>query len=476
MAEPSRKLKRRSDPVIRGPVVILPPTTPGGPPRRFAIQPGRVIGLLALMFLLGAGVTGGLFAWHLTGLSQDYAHLDDEVQQLKHELTELREASTAVSSASEPTAMADPEAGAPTGDRLDLPISSLRGEEPRVRVAVLNTTEEVLLTGEGLVLVHEVGEPTPMPRGRVRIKPHGGGIHIEGVGGVRPGTLIESRLGPISLGDRSYPGRLEVQKDGKHIILVNVVGMEEYVAGVVSSELPASWGLEAKKAQAIAARSYAVMQMATAEGGWHLEATVMDQAYSGKPVDAGSRAAVTATHGKVLSAGGGLVSVYYSSTCAGRTEEPETVWPDRPSNGTGAADCGFCKKAPSFHWNATVTTAKLLEVLKAQGHRARAVETLQLRRSTRSGRVTSVDVVTDKGTVTWSGNDFRLLLGSTQIKSTRFELRFDEANSQFALTGTGFGHGVGLCQYGAQGMDQAGHDHTQILGRYFPAATIEELW
>lgn len=476
MAEPSRKLKRRPDPVIRGPVVILPPASPGGPPRRFAIQPARVILLLVLMFLLGAGVTGAVLGSYIAGLptQTDYEQLEDQVQQHERELSELREATAGVPpTAPTPAAVADPPA---IPNRLNLPVASLRGEEPRVRVAVLNTTDEVLLTGEGLVLVHAVGEPTPMPRGRVRIKPHGGGIHIEGVGGVRPGTLIESRLGPISLGDRSYPGRLEVQKDGDSIILVNVVGMEEYVAGVVSSELPASWGLEAKKAQAIAARSYAVMQMATAEGGWHLEATVMDQAYSGKPVDAGSRAAVTATHGKVLTAGGGLVSVYYSSTCAGRTEVPETVWPDRPTNGTGPADCGFCDRAPSYHWNATVSTVKLLEVLRAQGHRADAVETLQVRRSRGSGRVTSVDVVTDKGTVTWSGNDFRLLLGSTHIKSTRFELRFDDANGEFALTGKGFGHGVGLCQYGAQGMDQAGHDHTQILARYFPAATIEELW
>jgi len=428
------------------------------------------------MFLLGAGLTGGFFAWYLGHLTSDYAHLDDEVQQLKEELAELRIATAAPApdATPAPAPLGDPATeGAP---RLDLPLASLRGEEPKVRVAVLSTSEEVLLTGEGLVLVHAQGEPTPMPRGRVRIKPHGGGIHIEGVGGVRPGTLIESRLGPISLGDKSYPGRLEVQKDGKKIILVNVVGMEEYVAGVVSSEVPADWGLEAKKAQAIAARTYAVMQMATHEGGWHLEASVLDQAYSGKPVDAGSRAAVTATHGKVLGANGGLVSVYYSSTCAGRTEEPEAVWPDRPTNGTSTAECGFCDNSPNHDWSYNLSTARLLELLRADGHRAGAIETLQVRRSSRSGRVSSVDLVTDKGTVTWRGNDFRRHVGWGKVKSTRFEVSFDEAGGQFALRGTGFGHGVGLCQYGAQGMDQAGHDHVQILGRYFPAATIEELW
>jgi stage II sporulation protein D len=459
-------------------VVILPPSTPGGPPRRFAIQPRKVFALLFLTFLGGAGLTGGLFAWHLAGLTADYAHLDGEVQELKQQLAELREPAI---TADRPAPLPDPaneetEATVDSLPRLNLPLAAHRGEEPKIRVAILSTAEEVLLTGEGLALIHAQGEPTPMPRGQVRIKPRGGGIHIEGVGGVRAGTRIESRLGPIRLGDRSYPGRLEVHKDGEKIILVNVVGIEEYVAGVVSSEIPASWGLEAKKAQAIAARTYALVQIATAEGGWHLEATVLDQVYSGKPVDSGSRAAVTATHGKVLGAGGGLASVYYSSTCAGRTEEPQAVWPDRPTNGTAMADCGFCERSPNYSWSATIPASTLLKKVRGDGRRAGSIETLKVRRSTRSGRVTAVDVVTDKGTVTWSGNEFRRQLGWGRVKSTRFELSFDEASGEFILNGTGFGHGVGLCQWGAQGMDQAGHDHEQILGRYFPDATVEELW
>ncbi len=484
MAEPSRKRTPRREPVIRGPVVILPPSSPGGPPRRFAIQPRKVFALLAGTFLLGVLLSAAVFFWRVSDLRSDYDQLSSEIADLRGELTDLRERTdgvppaTAAGEAPGAEAAAPPAAGPDTDDRpaLDLPLDALGGEEPKVRVAVLQTSGEVILKGEGLALIHAQGEPTPMPRGQARIKPAGGGIWIEGVGGVRPGTRIESRLGPIQLDDRSYPGRLEVHRDGDQIVLVNVVSMEEYVAGVVSSEVPAGWGLEAKKAQAVAARSYALMQVATADGGWHLVSDIRDQMYSGKPVDAGSRAAVTATHGKVLAAAGGLASVYYSSTCAGHTEDPATVWPDRSFNGTAMAECGFCDESPNYHWSTVVPSAALLDVLRRQGHRANAIETIQVVRSKASGRVKTVDIVTDKGTVTWSGNELRMTLGSTKVKSTKFELTFDEASDAFTLEGTGFGHGAGLCQYGAQGMDEAGHDYEAILGRYFPAAEIAELW
>ena len=91
-----------------------------------------------------------------------------------------------------------------------------------------------------------------------------------------------------------------------------------------------------------------------------------------------------------------------------------------------------------------------------------------------SGRVRAIDVVTDKDTVTWSGNEFRRRMGWGRVRSTRFELRYDQET--FVLTGTGFGHGVGLCQWGAQGMDRAGRTYAEILGHYFPGAEVAQAW
>jgi stage II sporulation protein D len=485
MAEPSRRPDQRRRPglpderVVRGPVVILPPARPGGPERRFAIQPGKVFSLLILCFLLGAGAAVVVLQLLTTKKVDD---LSVKVETLELELDRLRSTLPAAAGTTdaepatagggeEPTAAGAEE----LGPKLDIPLASLGPEEPRVRVALLRTTEEIVLEGEGIVLAHERGEPTPMPRNRALIRPGvGGGIFIEGVGPVRQGTRVESVLGPIRIGDREYPGKLEVHSSNGTILLINEVAMEVYVAGVVSSEMPASWGLEAKKAQAIAARSYALMRRGATDKPYHLEASVLDQVYSGKPVDGASQAAVTATHGQVLGQDGGLVSVYYSSTCAGRTEHPHNVWPDRPSHGVSHTSCGYCEASPTYSWTASILPAEVLRALEQQGVRAKEIHHLELRTSTTSGRVASIDVVTDGETVTWSGNDFRRFMGWGRVRSTRFELRYEQ--DAFVLTGTGFGHGVGLCQWGANGMDRAGLDYRAILGRYFPGGEVVEVY
>ena len=483
MAEPSRQPEpsRPSPPLVRGPVVILPPARPGGRERRFAIQPGKVFGLLALCFVLGAGCT---FAALQAMTHREVARLSSKLETVESELGQLKLdlASSDAPPVEPPTAgdEVEPDDTAPSnptpeGPRLEIAIDSLGPTEPAIRVALLRTSDEILLQGEGIVLAHEHGEPTPMPRGQARIRPGvGGGIFIEGVGPVRQGTPVESRLGPIRIGDRSYPGRLEVYSEDGQILLINEVAMEDYVAGVVSSEMPASWGLEARKAQAVAARSYALMRRAASDQAWHVEASVLDQVYSGKPVDPTSQAAVTATHGQVLAVDDLLVSVYYSSTCAGHSEVPRAVWPDRPSHGTSSVACGFCEASPNYSWTASISLTDVLDAVRRDGHTATEIRSLQPRTSTTSGRVRAIDVVTDKGAVTWSGNEFRRRMGWGRVRSTRFELRFDQ--DTFVLTGTGFGHGVGLCQWGAQGMDRAGRSHVEILGHYFPGSQVVQAW
>jgi len=460
-------------------VVILPPARPGGRERRFAIQPGKVFVLLLLCFVFGALCAVGVL--HVA-TGREVGRLSDKLAEVETELARLQAAAAEEPPGTPqptpaPTEDATPATAEalPEGPALRIPVASLGPDEPLVRVALLRTTDEILLQGEGIVLAHKRGEPTPMPRGQARIRPGiGGGIFIEGVGPVSQGTPVESRIGPIRIGDRSYPGRLEVHSQDGAILLINEVAMEVYVAGVVSSEMPASWGLEARKAQAVAARSYALMRRAASDQPWHVEASVLDQVYSGKPVDPTSQAAVTATHGQVLAQDGHLVSVYYSSTCAGHTELPGAVWPDRPVHGTTSVACGFCEGSPNYSWTASITPEEVAEMVRRDGHRAGEIQSLQRHTSTASGRVTAIDAVTDEGTVTWSGNRFRQLMGWGRVRSTRFELRYDQ--DTFVLTGTGFGHGVGLCQWGAQGMDRAGRDHARILEHYFPGTELIRAW
>jgi stage II sporulation protein D len=216
------------------------------------------------------------------------------------------------------------------------------------------------------------------------------------------------------------------------------------------------------------------MQRNSTTAAYDLESTVDDQVYSGRGADASSRAAVTTTHGEVLSRGGHLVSAFYHSACAGQTEVPGNVWPDRPNNGNASVKCGFCDRATRTPWQTDIRPEELLEALRGAGEKAQQVTGLHIRERSLSGRVTLLDLVTDEGAIRWSGNRFRELLGWNRVRSARFESEVQ--GDGFHISGRGAGHGVGLCQWGARAMAASDHDYQDILGRYYPGAGLTRIY
>lgn len=469
MSDPDRKRPPS------GPVLLLPPREPGGPARRFRLRPGRLYLLLAVCAVVGAGLGIGAARWlepppSDPALTEENRRLSDELASLRQELDAFRERlATELKRAVPDEDPTPPE----TGPRLAVPIPAPADEEPKVRVALLRSSKDVVMQGDELFLEHVNGVTTPM-RGKATARATKNGVFVEGVGTVAPGLRVVNRLGPIKIGDREYPGTLELHRDAERLLVVNDLPLERYLAGVVSSEVPRSWGVEAKKAQAVAARTYALMKRAEADRAWHLEATVDDQVYNGKPVDGSTRAAVTATHGEVLTRDGYLVSAFYHSTCGGMTEQPRDVWPEQPSHGNTAVVCGHCERSPHHSWTVTISPEQLLAAAGKAGHEATTVRGLHVRSRSSSERITAIDLVTDRGTVTWSGQRFRELLGYGKVKGARFEVAVQ--GGAFKLTGKGFGHGVGLCQWGAQGMSSGGEGYRDILGLYYPGSKIERIY
>ncbi len=484
MPEPSpRRLSEHasSGRFVRGPVVVIPPSTPGGPERRFAVHPPKVF--VFLMFCFGGGMIAmaGLFSafWVLTDQSQvrkDYQQLTEQLGELRTELAELKRKAALPPAPPTRSPPAQANEGAREGPpRLAMAVPSLGNSMPTVRVALLRAQGTITLKGEGLIIVHEDDRAIPMPRGRAVVRSQGRSVFVEGVGVMPPGTRVENRLGPIEVGKRKFPGALEFQLEDGKLLLVNEVGLERYLQGVVGSELLGSWGLEIKKAQAVAARTYALMQQQQrSDRPYDLESTVRDQVYSGDPADAVTRAAVAATHGEVLTQDGYLVSAFYHSTCAGRTESPDQVWPERPTRGLSEVSCPFCSNAPAANWTANVGPEELLEAVRSGGYAANQVTGIHIRSRSASGRVTRIDLVTDQETVSWAGNLFRERMGWARIKSTFF--KHEVVDDRFRFTGQGAGHGVGMCQWGAHGMDKQGNDYRQILGHYYPRTKVEEIY
>jgi stage II sporulation protein D len=264
--------------------------------------------------------------------------------------------------------------------------------------------------------------------------------------------------------------RIRVKLDGG-AGAVQDLRLEDYVAGVVAGEMPASFPPEALKAQAVAARSYALTRKIEADRTgkpWHIGAGVLAQVYQGRR-SPGAQAAAAATEGEVLVQGVEPVEAYFHASCGGRTETGlAALGRDLPY--LASVECGFCDAAPGVHWRKEFTRAELGK-LAGLGGPADAVRVVS---RTASGRAERIEIARGDRAVALAGADLRQRLGWTRLPSLAFEV--SPAGEGFAFEGRGQGHGAGLCQQGAAGMARAGKGYREILAHYYPGTEIVKMY
>ncbi len=288
---------------------------------------------------------------------------------------------------------------------------------------------------------------------------------------------IEGRAA-LTVDGRRYRGSLALQRTGEaQLALINVLPVEDYLYGVLGGESYPTWPPAALDAQAILARSYALWRMADRrDEPFDLYATVMDQSYLGMAKeDPRLSAAVDRTAGIVLLYQLKLFRCYYHSTCGGHTEAVQEVFPDPPLLPLSGVTCKHCKDSKHFAWKRVLTKAELSEALSRRALGGRPVASLAVSRRTVSGRASEVTVgVAGASPVAMAASEFRLAVGPAKLPSTFFELR--EVPGGYEFTGHGFGHGVGMCQWGARGMAEAGYSAAGILHHYYPGAELHRLY
>lgn len=306
----------------------------------------------------------------------------------------------------------------------------------------------------------------------------------------------------LAFNGRHYRGALAFVPTDTAIIVVNQLELESYLRGVVPLELGIRSPNEAAalQAQAIAARSYTVVRQQEASARrFDLTSGAVDQVYGG--IDAEhpiADAAVLATEGLVLTWQGAVVRAPYHSTCGGRTVAASEAWSgerdvpylrgirDTPEG----SDRAWCEISPRFHWERTLDRRDLDAAVaryvsaSVDGTLANpgGVRGARIERATPSGRVASLALATDGGTMRLSGTLLRTTLRSARgeiVNSTYFSLEpvvgRDGRLMQLTLRGTGNGHGVGMCQWGAIARARAGHDARAILAAYFPGTVVARL-
>lgn len=311
------------------------------------------------------------------------------------------------------------------------------------------------------------------------------------------GFALRTREGGfVTINGKRYRGDLSVGAGPSSAVIVNRLPLEDYLRSVVAAEMgnrPRD-DSAALQAQAIASRSYAYVRLGS-RGDFDIRATVADQVYRGVDGEnANASAAVEATRGLVLLYQARVVDAMYFSTCGGSTAEPPEVYRSvsvpylqRVSDRVGTSARYYCEAAPRYRWTRAFTRPELQSALD-QYLEAYAtvpdgvpgsVRHVAVLSNTPSGRVGALEVETDRGAFSLRGNDIRYVLrspGGEMLSSTYFsvepEYGRDGLITRVTFRGRGYGHGVGMCQWGAIGRARAGQSFRSILGTYYPGTTI----
>jgi stage II sporulation protein D len=293
--------------------------------------------------------------------------------------------------------------------------------------------------------------------------------------GPPPVTLHPSGGARLQAGAASYRGdlRLEWHAARGAPRLLNRVALEDYLLGVVPAEMPDRFGLEALKAQAVAARTYALAE-SSAQG--FLYGDTRSQAYGGRARETPlTSRAVRETAGQVLLRRGRVITAWYHSTCGGRTLPAREVFDDAsPGVLDRAVDCPDCRDAPLFAWERRFSAA---DVCAALGLDVAPLEAVSAPADAWPARPASLAVIAGGRTASAPFTEVRARLSqgrplARQLPSARLSAPPELQAGELVLRGSGFGHGVGLCQYGAAGFAARGGGWQAILERYYPGATL----
>lgn len=383
---------------------------------------------------------------------------------------------------------------------LALALSPARATEIKVLLNAFKDAPAVTIGGDHLREVLATGV-TDVANGSVTFTAADAAATEAGAPAEHPNLLFPHTYeasGPVQVQagslTRTYRGRVTVTARPQ-IRVVNTLDLEDYLRGVVASEMPASFPPEALKAQAVAARTYTLVNLGrhTADTA-DLCDTVHCQAYKGVSAEhPATSAAVSATTGIVVTHQGRLLLTMYSSCCGGRTAPHPTLGNasailDAPRTGGnpptgGAPPTGgvpptggdYCTGSSRHRWEARVSQADFLEGLKVDDQPPlRKVSILE---RDASSRIRRLRVETDQQSKEVTGADFRWGLERHGVRSQLFELEADPETGDILVKGGGWGHGIGMCQWGASGMASAPHNKSfrEILLHYYPGAALTTL-
>lgn len=346
-----------------------------------------------------------------------------------------------------------------------------------VTIAAGNGDKAERYSTGGLVVLNGDGKTMPLSASSspsVR-SAEGTSILSGGGGGLNLVALTDST------GTRRYRGSLEFRVEEGKLTAINELDIEDYLRGVVPAEVPAAWPLEALKAQAVAARNYALQRVEVTRGqSFNVSSDQFSQVYKGYDAEApATNRAVEETRGVVMLNRGSLITAFFHASSGGYTENSEDVW-KYPLPYIRSKEDPYDKNDRHYNWQVNYTAEQLAGQLKQAGYNFKKVTDIEELARTSSGKRVEKIAVMGEGpggeplrVEIFNADNVRIALG---LKSALFTMNKiydkDKNLAGVNISGSGWGHGLGLSQWGAYGMARQGYSYQDILKYYYSGITF----
>ncbi|TQE73835.1 SpoIID/LytB domain-containing protein [Leptospira noguchii] len=333
-----------------------------------------------------------------------------------------------------------------------------------IRVLLGKIEGELQIRGDGVISVYDAND--------LLIKK---GIDIISLDSSRLKAPIRFVSQNTSLEFKSHKVRGSIhiipQSQGPALV-INILPLEEYLLAVVPSEVPYSWPMEALKAQAICARTYAVREILNKKNAlYDVEATTNSQVYGGiEKEHPFTTKAVQDTTGVMAVFEENPIQAFFHSNSGGKTETPENIWGGKKIPYLSTVSSDFDRAGENFYWKEIVSQDLINS--KFSNLKLGEIQSIQVLSRTSSGRVDLMELNGTEGTSRIRGKEFRQTLGAP-VRSLRFGIQ--KESKGFLIKGMGSGHGVGLSQWGSFGMAKENYNYIEILRYYYPGTDLARI-
>ncbi len=346
-----------------------------------------------------------------------------------------------------------------------------------IKVGILSGNKPITVGCDQKYYFISNGKQNVLSAGKVIVKPETNTAVIANKRYKLPIKFISSK-NCLLVNDKIYRGNIIVSSAGNKINIINELKFEDYLKGILPKEASSSWNMEALKTQAVISRTYAAKNIGRhAKEGYDVCATVHCQVYGGASCENKKcNLAVRDTTGEVVMYRNALAETLFHAACGGHTDDPKYVWgwkQETPAYLKGRKD-KYCKGNPHSSWTTDLSESFIREKLNSAGYKIGKIKKISYSGKTTGKAAKTITIIHSKGKLSLNAYTFRLAVDAFKIKSTMFS-GISKNKNNFVFKGKGWGHKVGLCQWGAKAMGDKKCSYKKILDYYYPGTDIGKI-